>query len=265
MLRPVFFALFLVATGACAQTPPVESGSDRGQEPSRLPSGLLGVWVPYGRGYQPFGDLTIGPEVLSWGSCWQVPYRVYRTNGETHYLELVRSPPCKFGVHASFLILVPSDRGLEVSICREQDEFDRPPDERFCSRGLLYKKHDSPPVESGSDRGQDQVVRLPISLIGVWRPYSDNYLAFGDLTVEPEVLSWDGCSQVRYKVLRTHSKAHLVQLLRPPSCKLRGEASFLILETSDQGLEVSICREPTELGKPRPERSCSWGILEKND
>ena len=127
MLRQILLVLLLASASACAQS-------------STLPEAVLGEWQPYGEGYRQFGDLSIAGDTLSWGNCRQARYRVYRWRDSTYYVELLHSPPCKFGFEASFLVVVMSDRGIEVSICRERDEFDRPATERFCARGLLTKK-----------------------------------------------------------------------------------------------------------------------------
>lgn len=148
MFRTALLVL-LVTGSACVQAPPDDDGSNRPETHSRssaessqrLPEHLLGTWTPYSEGYQGFGDLTIGPDFLTWGTCLEARYRLFRTRDSTHYLELLRLPPCKFGFHASFLVLVPSNEGLEVSVCREKDEFNRASTRQFCSWGILYRKH----------------------------------------------------------------------------------------------------------------------------
>lgn len=106
----------------------------------QLPESLRGTWSPYSKSLQEFGDLTLGTDSLSWGTCTKTAYRVLQVVEQTYYLELLRSPPCILGSPASFLILAPSDRGLEVSICGEREELDRAAPERRCSWGILNKK-----------------------------------------------------------------------------------------------------------------------------
>jgi hypothetical protein len=161
----VFSTILALTTLGCAlQThSQVESPQDVAQEtasrnrPSgeeaapRLPDSLIGTWVPYGRGYQQFGDLKIERELLSWGPCRKVGYRVFRATNDTYYIEQTQQPPCNFDGGASFLVVQFSDRAretittsaaVEVSMCGHRDEFDRPPEQRYCSRGLLAGRQD---------------------------------------------------------------------------------------------------------------------------
>jgi len=107
------------------------------------------VWVPYSRSYQQLGELRLTPETISWGGCMYEEYRVLRADDElqSFVVELVHSPPCKIEVAAPLLLLEFSeralkfsDRGLEVSICHEPGQLERPPGRRSCSRGILTKK-----------------------------------------------------------------------------------------------------------------------------
>lgn len=148
MNRPVslkmlvlLLATSMIAAGACAQTPTLT-----------LPEALIGTWQPYGKGYKQFGDLVIGKDVLSWSVCQNVRYRVFKRTADTYYIEQTDPSPCDFSfVGTKYLVLVLKDKELEASICRERDEFDRPPTEKYCSWGILNKKNDSTPVTSSSN------------------------------------------------------------------------------------------------------------------
>lgn len=133
----------LILCAACARegvgAADMENAKDDGVQ--SLPDSLLGTWVPYGRGYKPFGSLIIESERLSWSECSGIPYRVFKKVDDTYYIEQKKAPPCYFEPKSPYLILVLKKRALEVSICGEEDEFDRPPAARYCSRGILYKEN----------------------------------------------------------------------------------------------------------------------------
>ena len=114
-------------------------------------------------------------------------------------------------------------------------------------------------------QAHDRAKFLPAETIGIWTPYSENYRQLGDLKIGADTLTWGNCQDVRFIIHRTEGKASLIELVRSPPCQLRGEASFLIFEHSDRGMEVSICRDRTDFAKARAERSCSWGVLAKGD
>lgn len=140
MLRSLLLAVSMISAGACAQTAVEQSQAEAASHTdSALPEALIGTWEPYSRGYQPLGDLTMGAEMLSWGPCQNVRYRVFRRTDKAYYIELVGEPPCTVR-GASHLVLVPAENSLEVSRCRGRDEFDKPPEKRYCSWGILYKK-----------------------------------------------------------------------------------------------------------------------------
>jgi hypothetical protein len=103
---------------------------------------------------------------------------------------------------------------------------------------------------------------LPKAFLGVWTPLGRGYLAIGDLVLDEHSLTWGNCLNAPYRTLRQIGEAYLAQfLLATPACHVRGEASFLIIEPADQGIEVSICRDPTEFNKPKTDRRCSYGVL----
>jgi hypothetical protein len=128
-----------------------------------------------------------------------------------------------------------------------------------CAQGSANS--DSPPA------GDEPASHVPIEALGRWTPRGRFYEQLGDLTISRETVTWSKstCAQVPYRVLRTEGRASLVEVLRPASCRLNGEASFLIIEPSDQQLELSICWEKAQFGKPRAERLCTWGLLIKRD
>lgn len=141
-------ALLCLASGACAQDPTRVSQS-AGNTVLQLPSRLFGVWVPYSKSFEQLGELRLTAETISWGGCMYEEYRVLRADEEqkSYVVELVHSPPCKIEVSAPLLMfefsdraLKFSDRGLEVSICHEPAQLERPPGRRSCSRGVLTKK-----------------------------------------------------------------------------------------------------------------------------
>lgn len=129
-MRVLLLATSMIAAGACAQTPA-----------QALPEALIGTWQPYGKGYQRFGDLKIGKDVLSWSVCQNVRYRVFKRTADTYYIEQTDPAPCDFSfVGTKYLVLALKDNELQASICREREEFDRPPTEKHCSWGILNKK-----------------------------------------------------------------------------------------------------------------------------
>jgi hypothetical protein len=113
---------------------------------------------------------------------------------------------------------------------------------------------------SGGERKAANEGLLPRDLLGTWVPYSEGYQQFGDLSITSDTLAWGGCSSMSYSVLRSSGAVYFVEIALE-SCQITGDASFLILELSTQGLEVSICRDPAEFDKRRPYRRCSWGVL----
>lgn len=141
MLR-AFFVLCLVTASACGQSPLADNQPVKEVSGLQLPEALRGRWSPRGEGIQEFGDLTIGADSLSWGTCTKTAYRVLQVIEQTYYLELLRASPCILGLPASILILAPSDRALEVSICSGREELDRPASKRRCSMGILDKKRE---------------------------------------------------------------------------------------------------------------------------
>lgn len=134
--------LFLLSAVARAEVPskPVE-GEAKYSADSQLPVKLLGTWTPLGRGYMAIGDLTFETQTLSWGFCEKAPYRVLREDGETYLVQfLLVAPACRIGGISSFLIVEPAERGIEVSICRDPGEFQKPKGDRQCSHGVLARQ-----------------------------------------------------------------------------------------------------------------------------
>jgi hypothetical protein len=130
-------ALLLLATPiACAQP---EGEANRTQS---LPDEVIGQWTPSSTSLQGFGTLTIEPNILTWGSCANVPFRLLQSVGSAWFLELLQSPPCRLGLPAPFLALATSERGLIVSICQEATELQKPLLERSCSWGEVRKQRD---------------------------------------------------------------------------------------------------------------------------
>lgn len=140
MLRIFFLLSLFLSAIACGQSP--LAGDQDGTEISgpQLPENLLGVWSPYSRSYQEFGDLVLGANSLSWGPCAQTAYRVLQVKDQTYYLELLASSACTLSIRGAFVILAQSDKGLEVSLCGLRDELDRAPSERHCDWGIFNKK-----------------------------------------------------------------------------------------------------------------------------
>jgi hypothetical protein len=143
----VYLAFAFLAGSACAQTHPAEQQAST--EELRLPDRMMGLWAPYGEGWQDLGELRIAPETLTWGNCLYEEYVVDSVNEEkkSYVVELARSPPCRINVFAPFLLfefseqaLKISDQALEVSICREKAQLEQPPGRRSCSRVILLKK-----------------------------------------------------------------------------------------------------------------------------
>lgn len=104
-----------------------------------LPEQLLGRFRPYSKSYWDFGDLTIRSDALSWGQCKDVKYRVFRRMNNIHYIEQEDSHPCKFSAQSTYLVIVQSADGIEVSICPTRDEFDKGTQAK-CSWGVVYKQ-----------------------------------------------------------------------------------------------------------------------------
>ena len=144
MMRIIALATAMISVGACAQSSPRQAEAQaRSDATLVLPEDLLGTWHPYGRGYQRYGDLLLDKEVLSWGACQNVRYRVFRRTGAAYYIEQIGDSPCDFSVVGTkYLVLVATEKGLEVSICRGRDEFEKPPNENYCSWGTLNKNRD---------------------------------------------------------------------------------------------------------------------------
>lgn len=103
------------------------------------------------------------------------------------------------------------------------------------------------------------------NLVGTWEPESKNYLEFGDLVMKTDKLTWGICKDVPYSVLGAEDGTYYTVLQRSPSCRLRGEASFLIFEVTSNKLEVSICNERAEMDKAPKERLCSRGVLNRRN
>ena len=141
MLRTLFSLCFVTAS-ACGQSPLADNQPVKEASELQLPEVLQGTWSPRGEGFQEFGELALAADSLSWGTCTKTAYRVLRVIEQAYYLELLRSPPCTLGFPASFLILAPSDRALEVSICMRAEELDRPAPKRRCAMGILNKKNE---------------------------------------------------------------------------------------------------------------------------
>jgi len=117
--------------------------------------------------------------------------------------------------------------------------------------------------ERQTDQSHVPDTDLPQDIQGIWFPYSESYLRFGQLVIEPGVLSWNSCVRTQYEVLRSSDEAHLIKLHRSESCRLIGESTYLILRVTTQRLEVSVCSDPLEFEKPTSKRSCSRGLLER--
>ncbi len=141
MPRVLFLLSAFVAASACGQSTVANEPQNQSGSEAQLPQTLRGTWSAYSKSIQEYGDLTLGAEVLSWGTCTNTTYRVLQVIEQTYYLELV-SPPCRFQRPVAYLILAPSDRSLRVSICSGREELERPADQRHCSLGTLYKKPD---------------------------------------------------------------------------------------------------------------------------
>lgn len=102
-------------------------------------------------------------------------------------------------------------------------------------------------------------------LFGTWQPQSENYFEFGDLIIKPDKLTWGSCKDISYSVLRAEDDTYYVELQRTASCRLRGDASFLIFLATSGRLKVSICHRQTEMNKDPKERLCSWGLLSRKN
>ncbi|BAU47349.1 hypothetical protein SVA_0770 [Sulfurifustis variabilis] len=101
---------------------------------------FIGTWTPYSKGYWEFGDLNVSSDKLSWGKCKEVPYSIFKRDGDGDYLELSPSRPCSLRRPASFLIMkLKSATELEVTICHERTELDKEPGQRMCSWGVLNR------------------------------------------------------------------------------------------------------------------------------
>lgn len=122
-----------------------------------------------------------------------------------------------------------------------------------------------PPLASDPHGKEVSEPQLHEDLRGTWSPYSRNYQRFGDLVLGADFLSWGACMRTEYRVLQVKELAYYLELLAAPPCTLRVGGSFFILAPSDRGLEVSVCATRDELDRPRSERHCSWGILNKKD
>ena len=151
MLLVGSLSLILFSGMACAQAsssatkddlqPRLASQLPQSQPASELPKGFLGVWTPLGRGYLAIGDLALDEQSLSWGNCRNAPYRTLRRTGEAYLVQfLLATPSCHVSGEASFLIIEPADRGIEVSICRDPTEFNKPKTDRQCSYGVLVRQ-----------------------------------------------------------------------------------------------------------------------------
>lgn len=101
------------------------------------------------------------------------------------------------------------------------------------------------------------------SFEGTWEPESENYWGLGDLVIENDTLTWGNCLNVSYSVLKVEPGTYYLELARNQVCRLRGDASFLILEPKPSKVEVSICKDKSELGKERKDRLCSLGVLRR--
>ena len=123
------------------------------------------------------------------------------------------------------------------------------------------------PIISLAETKSSETTIIPIAddLQGAWEPMSRNYLEFGQLTIKADNLSWGTCVETKFNVLYVEDDTYYIQLHRSPLCKLRGKSSFLIIESTTQGLEVAICKDRVEMKKPRNARLCSWGILTKRN
>lgn len=140
--RVLMLATFAICAGAYAQAPaaPSDPAQRDDTDAPKIPDGWIGTWRPYSRGYQQFGDLRIGKETLSWSFCQSVRYRVFKQSGDAYYIEQTDASACDYDyVGTQYLVLVLTGKDLEVSICRERDEFDRPPTQKYCSWGVLNK------------------------------------------------------------------------------------------------------------------------------
>jgi hypothetical protein len=142
MSLPYRWCLILpaVASTACAQVAAPDPATSAEPTVASLPVALMGTFSPYSRSYRQLGELIITADVLSWGRCQQVKYRVFRQRQGAYYIEQEAMPACKFVDRSTYLVLIPTNDGLELSICPERDEFDKPEDTRLCSWGVLYKK-----------------------------------------------------------------------------------------------------------------------------
>jgi len=134
----VILIVSMISAGACAQTP-IENGQADGKD-TDLPDSLLGVWVPLGRSWQQLDALRLESNVLTWGTCSRVPYVVLRSTGEVYLLQFLLSGTCRLRGEASFLIAAPSDEELQLWICRDPTQFDKPVKERSCSWGILRRE-----------------------------------------------------------------------------------------------------------------------------
>lgn len=146
----LLLSMATICAGSYAQPPSRQTVNEAVSDASLvLPDALIGTWRPYSKNYQRFGDLQIGKEVLSWGFCQSVRYRVYKRTGDSYYIEHADASSCDYGtVGTKSLVLVLRDNDLEVSVCHARDEFDKPPTEKYCSWGILNKTSDEPPDAS---------------------------------------------------------------------------------------------------------------------
>lgn len=134
----VLFMMMWVATGACAQTPASDTGAQAdGANDRKLPAEIIGTYSPYSKSLRGYGELSIGANDFSWGECTHVPYALVRA-GHGYLLEFEPSA-CTLSPSSNFLILKLSGNQMQVWICDDAGEFDRPERDRNCSWGLLGK------------------------------------------------------------------------------------------------------------------------------
>jgi hypothetical protein len=139
-----------------------------------------------------------------------------------------------------------------------------------------------PPVDAGLVRSEEQPLRLPEDLLGVWTPLSENYVRYGKLTISRDVLTWGSCTKAPFRTLRSERKAFLIQVSNSSSCTSIRGADLFVLKPYDNPyvdkytkdfrknlmhIEVSICQErPEQLDQPHEHigRCSTSGVLYKS-
>lgn len=97
-----------------------------------------GTWEPGTRNYNRFGNLTFGRQQLDWGSCRNIKFKVIKESAEKLLLEIMAENSCLLPLVNSdrFLLFEPtSSNHIELSICGNVGEAEKPAGDRRCSWG----------------------------------------------------------------------------------------------------------------------------------